>query len=852
MQGQLGKQLLADLIRDISRESATGALRITRGGDTIEVLFETGVPTAATSTFADEQIECRLVRDGLADAEQIKAAWLSARESSRTIESVMVESGALTTEALQQAQKALSLGIINMAFEWYTGDYEFVADGNARSRAPLTWTADECILNGARHASSSETVLNVVAPDHRIVCPPPEFARSMERSATLNSVEGYVLSCIQSPIPVWEATSITGLSHVETRRAIFVLILLGLLAVQQDPVDGASDRSDVQEQQTESKGPAEDPTMAVQWCPVEYASGEAETATSLPGPAEEPEQIGLEELTAAAASSGQATPETEDEALEDEDEATHERPFTLVPTPTVANPIGHRFSEALTGEEAVYQQRLFLEGRLAEAPAGGDSANVEQGNNVSKSLATAIQELNVRLRLAAASVPDQCLATRDQTLVDGNGQTISEGSSAIEELLRAEQRLGDRVVIGAEAALSLERAGEPDPDVEPESEQGLTPEETPTLQGPPMFEEPLRIGAQEQQSPASLPRRDNGGDQRFLKRVISKLNTRLAATALSDYYELLGVDRLASHGSITKSYEEMVALYDGYKERWPADRELESKIIELMSKIERAYETLGNVEKRRVYDMPRVKETPHATRNEELQTAQNKKTSYVHKRSPEAVDIERTNDATKPERDQKKPLPLPVPGGTSRSKRPAARPREAGGDEPDRRNPYEAAEEYYKRGRALYERSDLHTSAHLLREAIKLDPNRSTYHYQLGLVLSTLSQARKEHRHHKGCHVTCRLGGLLARNQRVRREAERHLLKAAELDPSNPEIKLKLGLLYKDAALDQKSQQYFYEALMLDASSELARLELGLDREPGTSVPIEPAKKGSRRKPKKR
>jgi tetratricopeptide (TPR) repeat protein len=179
--------------------------------------------------------------------------------------------------------------------------------------------------------------------------------------------------------------------------------------------------------------------------------------------------------------------------------------------------------------------------------------------------------------------------------------------------------------------------------------------------------------------------------------------------------------------------------------------------------------------------------------------------------------------------------------------RPAAEsPRDADGSEPDARNPYEAAEEYYKRGRALYERSDLHTAAHLLREAIKLDANRSSYHYQLGLVLSTLSQARKEHKHHKGCHVTCRLGGLLARNQRVRREAERHLLKAAELDPSNPEIKLKLGLLYKDAALDQKSQQYFYEALMLDANSKLAKLELGLDRETQTAKPMERVKRRSK------
>jgi len=359
-------------------------------------------------------------------------------------------------------------------------------------------------------------------------------------------------------------------------------------------------------------------------------------------------------------------------------------------------------------------------------------------------------------------------------------------------------------------------------------------------------------------SGASLPHRDSSGDERLLKKIIAKVDARLGAAASSDYYQLLGIDRLASNGKITESYEETVALYGGYKTRWSGDVELQSKITDLMSKIKRAYETLGDVERRRVYDLPSAKEQPRRTKATEApgkpgprprqERADAQGDRPPRKEAPQTA-IEPGDISSLP--DRKKPSPPPASSLSRKTRRSLGN--TDGNEEfkPDLRNPYEAAEEYYKRGRALYERMDLHTAAHLLKEAIKLDPNRSSYYYQLGLVLSTLSQARKEHKHHKGCHVTCRLGGFLARNQRVRREAERHLLKAAELDPSNPEIKLKLGTLYKEAALDQKAEQYFHEALMLDANCELAKLELGLDRQPGPEQPVEIGKRKPGRRAKR-
>src|SRR5262249_46982388 len=114
--------------------------------------------------------------------------------------------------------------------------------------------------------------------------------------------------------------------------------------------------------------------------------------------------------------------------------------------------------------------------------------------------------------------------------------------------------------------------------------------------------------------------------------------------------------------------------------------------------------------------------------------------------------------------------------------------------------PAQMAELYYNQGRARFERKEYHAAVHLLREAIKLDPTRAAYHFHLGIAL--------------------------IRNPRTRREAERHLSKAAELEPYNSQIRVKLGLLYKEAGLTKRAEHFFREALQMDPDSKIARREL--------------------------
>jgi tetratricopeptide (TPR) repeat protein len=114
--------------------------------------------------------------------------------------------------------------------------------------------------------------------------------------------------------------------------------------------------------------------------------------------------------------------------------------------------------------------------------------------------------------------------------------------------------------------------------------------------------------------------------------------------------------------------------------------------------------------------------------------------------------------------------------------------------------PGQQAEQYYQQGRARFDRKEYHAAVHLLREAVKLDSSRAPYHFHLGLAL--------------------------IRNPRTRREAIEHLTKAAELEPYNAQIRVKMGMLYKEAGLQKKAEAHFREALSLDPDNRIAKREL--------------------------
>ncbi|HST23947.1 MAG TPA: DnaJ domain-containing protein [Blastocatellia bacterium] len=264
----------------------------------------------------------------------------------------------------------------------------------------------------------------------------------------------------------------------------------------------------------------------------------------------------------------------------------------------------------------------------------------------------------------------------------------------------------------------------------------------------------------------------------------------------ADFYEVLGVGRLAKSAEIKAAYYQLAKKFHPDRHREHGD--LRQKLESLFAVITQAYETLSESGQRAAYD-DRLKK-PAAS----FQTTPLKQMPMIvtdPKPVETAAKSEEAKDSgdLKPTSSQVKssgPLAQPQNDFAISDAQQSSRNANSGAGS----NPAQMAEHYYNQGRARFDRKEYHVAVHLLREAIKLDPSRPPYHFHLGVAL--------------------------IRNPRARREADEHLAKAAELDPYNAQIRVKLGLIYKEAGLPKKAESYFRAALQLDPDNRAARREV--------------------------
>ena len=256
----------------------------------------------------------------------------------------------------------------------------------------------------------------------------------------------------------------------------------------------------------------------------------------------------------------------------------------------------------------------------------------------------------------------------------------------------------------------------------------------------------------------------------------------------ASFYDVLGVPKIATTNSINRTFNELKEMIAYQRSLYPGNAELGGQLDLLLAKMQEAHATLSDPDKRRIYDMPTTR------------------------KPPASIPAERGGAMA-----------------THRANHPVAQPMPVEQRKPQIVNLPQQAAQLYMQGRSRYDQRDVHAAEHLFREAVRLDPSQPHYHYHLAVTLLILSQARHEHAHHEGCHVTCKIGGGLVSNPRVRYEAEQHLLRAAELDPSNIKVRLTLGQVYKEAGLTKKAESSFREALMLDGGNSIARRELGME-----------------------
>ncbi|HSB07895.1 MAG TPA: DUF4388 domain-containing protein [Blastocatellia bacterium] len=276
-----------------------------------------------------------------------------------------------------------------------------------------------------------------------------------------------------------------------------------------------------------------------------------------------------------------------------------------------------------------------------------------------------------------------------------------------------------------------------------------------------------------------------------------EVNRKLHFSSSADFYEVLGVTRQATAAEIKAAYYQLAKKFhpDRYHQR--DSGELRNRLETLFALITLAYDTLSQPADRSSYDEKIRKGSGSVPKAPPLPSL-----SYEPVSSERQAPVEDNtpgDDLIPPSAPVSGGAPLPHAAGDPAASETAFQTR-TGPQLP----PAQMAEHYYQQGRARFERKEYHAAVHLLREAIKLDPGRAPYHYHLGIAL--------------------------IRNPRTRREAELHLSRAAELEPYNAQIRVKLGMLYKEAGLYKRADHYFREALKVDPENRVAMREVGVGK----------------------
>jgi curved DNA-binding protein CbpA len=283
-------------------------------------------------------------------------------------------------------------------------------------------------------------------------------------------------------------------------------------------------------------------------------------------------------------------------------------------------------------------------------------------------------------------------------------------------------------------------------------------------------------------------------DAESMERLVEDVERRLHFYAAADHYEVLGLSRQSTTAEIKASYYHLAKKLHPDRHHHSEQNELRSQLETLFAHITQAYDTLTDPAQRAAYD-ERIK------RSSIHQPASPIKFSRGVK--IEAASAQRHLPAGQSNGSGE--LGATIPRSASGETEPQAAAESANGEAAHSTltaisNPAQTAEQFYNQGRALFEKKHYHGAVHMLREAVKLDPSRAPFHFHLGMAL--------------------------VRNPRTRHEAEVHLNKAAELDPYNVQIRIRLGQLYKEVGLAKKSINYFREALSLDPENRVAKLEI--------------------------
>jgi DnaJ-domain-containing protein 1 len=227
MNGRLSNYPLAELVREISDAHLSGALRLEHERAKAVVYFEDGEVAAAVSNARALRLAEVLRRSGAVDAGRLYAA-VGEKMSDEEAGVALVRSGVLDASGLKRLQERQSKEVLGEALRWADGEWHFdprVRLAGAHNARPVV----SGLLAESARGLPPQLIAARMRDDAQQIAPVEGFQEMMSSGLRLLPTEAFVMSRIYAPTTLSEVVAVSGLPEEETRRAIYVLALGGLV-----------------------------------------------------------------------------------------------------------------------------------------------------------------------------------------------------------------------------------------------------------------------------------------------------------------------------------------------------------------------------------------------------------------------------------------------------------------------------------------------------------------------------------------------------------------------------------------------------------------------------------------------
>jgi curved DNA-binding protein CbpA len=237
------------------------------------------------------------------------------------------------------------------------------------------------------------------------------------------------------------------------------------------------------------------------------------------------------------------------------------------------------------------------------------------------------------------------------------------------------------------------------------------------------------------------------------KALVEEISSKLASVKAATLYEILGVSQGAGEAEIRTAYYDLARKYHPDRHHFRQLPAVRDSLEELFLRVTEAYQALSNPGKRRLYD----------GKMQQKSTAK--------------------QSATKPAPSKAKPkteTPKPEPAAL--------------------KSPEAMAENWYKMGKDHYYSMSYFNAVQCLREAVRLDPEKSSHHKLLARALT--------------------------KNPKWRKEAESHYRQALKKDQFDLECYLGLAEIYEASAMTSRAFKMYQIVLGFDPDNKVAGAKL--------------------------